>query len=907
MKIKHLLMMLLFAVIAPCAANAQQTEVIINDEGHPTNSALPTNTEHDYSYTQQIYTAEEIHTVGVIKRIAFKVDHSPSGNTRSLVVYMANTDKATFESPSDVIPISEAIQVYSGDFNLWGSNRWVEINLPGDGFYYDGRNLAIIVDDNTGSNIAVTFFDSFKTYNDHNVQIPQAVSFVQDGSDIDPANPRATTNYTQNSKSQIRLLIDVSPIQKPMNLMASDITSESATLRWTFPDATSYSYQYRADGESTWTTGTTDNPSVSLTGLTATTSYTFQVKAILAEGESEWSNALTFTTACPAPTGLTVSNLTATSADLSWTGTSESYTVAYAEVVVNTMLSADFEDGTIPTGFTNDATYPWTVTTDVKHAGTYAIKSGNGNVDSSTSEISYQVTLSSEATLTFWAKISSEDEEDKGYFSIDGTDKINGISGAGDWIEYTYTLAAGSHTLRWYYTRDYCFDDYDDCFYVDDITIMSNSVDSWTETAGITASPYTMANLTPETTYQVKVKGDCGESEWSNVLTFTTTARPPFTKEITGYGTGTGNWYLIASPLADNVAPTNVGGMITADEGEGENIVHTYDLYRFDQAQDLEWRNYRATAFDLVNGQGYLYASKEGTTLVFTGMPYSGNTKDVTLNTSTGASMSGWNLVGNPFNEIAYIDMPFYTLDGDSEYDENNAGDAINPMQGVLVHTDDEATLTFSTTPLGKSSRLTLNLTQGRSIMDRAILSFNESEPLPKLQLRENSTKVYFPVDGKDYAVVSAKESMGEMPVSFKAETNGTYTISLNTEEVNFSYLHLIDNMTGNDVDLITNPSYHFAAKVTDYESRFKLVFATGSSTSSDTFAFYSNGSWIINNPSTGSGSEATLQVIDVNGRIIKSESINGCTKLNLNVAPGVYMFRLMNGDSVKTQKVVVR
>ena len=107
--------------------------------------------------------------------------------------------------------------------------------------------------------------------------------------------------------------------------------------------------------------------------------------------------------------------------------------------------------------------------------------------------------------------------------------------------------------------------------------------------------------------------------------------------------------------------------------------------------------------------------------------------------------------------------------------------------------------------------------------------------------------------------------------------------------------------MNGNDVDLLANPSYSFEAKSTDYESRFKLVFATGNS-NDDNFAFYSNGSFVINNEGN-----ATLQVIDVNGRILKSESINGCANVNVNAAQGIYMLRLVNGNDVKVQKVVVR
>ncbi len=79
-----------------------------------------------------------------------------------------------------------------------------------------------------------------------------------------------------------------------------------------------------------------------------------------------------------------------------------------------------------------------------------------------------------------------------------------------------------------------------------------------------------------------------------------------------------------------------------------------------------------------------------------------------------------------------------------------------------------------------------------------------------------------------------------------------------------------------------------------------------GPSTGSGTFAFYSNGSWIINNPSTGSGAEATVQVIDITGRILKSESINGCASISVNAAPGIYMLRLINGNGVKVQKIVV-
>ena len=396
----------------------------------------------------------------------------------------------------------------------------------------------------------------------------------------------------------------------------------------------------------------------------------------------------------------------------------------------------------------------------------------------------------------------------------------------------------------------------------------------------------------------------------------------PFTKTIEAYGTSErGGYYLIASPLAAAIAPTNVDGMITDELGStATTSTGTYDLYSFNQAQELEWQNYRASNFNLVNGTGYLYASKGGTTLTFSGAPYSGDTKTVTLSmtaAAAGLDFPTWNLVGNPFAvDDAYITKSFYTLENSDAYTVNTAGTAIHPMQGLFVVAENNnESLTFSKTPNREVASLNMNVskvaTRGVSagssnVVDQAIISFTEGQELPKLQFRNGSTKVYLPKDGKEYAIVSAK-SMGTMPVNFKAEDNGTYTLDFTTKEVSFNYLHLIDNMNGNDVDLLQTPYYTFDAKSTDYASRFTLVFATGSSTGSDNFAFFNNGVWIINNPSTGSGDNATLQVVDALGRILSSETISGSCSKAINVATGVYMLRLINGNDVKVQKIVVR
>jgi hypothetical protein len=66
-------------------------------------------------------------------------------------------------------------------------------------------------------------------------------------------------------------------------------------------------------------------------------------------------------------------------------------------------------------------------------------------------------------------------------------------------------------------------------------------------------------------------------------------------------------------------------------------------------------------------------------------------------------------------------------------------------------------------------------------------------------------------------------------------------------------------------------------------------------------FAVFSRGKLIVNNQGN-----AVLQILDLKGRVLKSETINGCADITVNVAPGVYMLRLVNGDDIKTQKIVM-
>ena len=160
---------------------------------------------------------------------------------------------------------------------------------------------------------------------------------------------------------------------------------------------------------------------------------------------------------------------------------------------------------------------------------------------------------------------------------------------------------------------------------------------------------------------------------------------------------------------------------------------------------------------------------------------------------------------------------------------------------------------------------------------------------------------IYIPQNNKEYAISYAGDQ-NEMPLYFKSRENGEYTILVAPENVNVGYLHLIDNLTGKDIDLLQTPSYTFNARFDDYASRFKLVFnANENDNENEDFAFISNGEIFVN----GTG---ILQVVDVFGHQLISRQVNSdfCLPTS-DFSSGVYVLRLINGENVKTQKIVIK
>ena len=343
---------------------------------------------------------------------------------------------------------------------------------------------------------------------------------------------------------------------------------------------------------------------------------------------------------------------------------------------------------------------------------------------------------------------------------------------------------------------------------------------------------------------------------------------------------------------------------------------------------------------EFVPGKGYMMAISEDSYMSSTGKLNKGGEK---IHVTTQEPLDtiynkGWNLVGNPYQ--AYLNLgaiggSFYIFDADQKcYAPVTDGQSenpcipslyIHPHQAFFMHTDsntdfefdyDWATATKQNGSYyrGREDQVNYPLVnlfaenEGGS-RDLAVIELNRPElgGATKVQAMRNANfQIAASLQGKRYGILFTPENTEKVPVHFTTEEDGTFTLTWDTHNGDFTSLFLVDNMTGAITDMLHSDHYTFDATTSDYASRFYLTYAcTGVEEVNEgdgSFAFFDGSEWVVN----GKGQ---LDIIDVTGRVLFSKRIaNEQNRVNLNnVAPGVYMMRVSDGKDTMVQKIVVR
>lgn len=153
----------------------------------------------------------------------------------------------------------------------------------------------------------------------------------------------------------------------PSDLNATNITTSSATLSWSaVAGAQEYNARLRKVGTTIWTEGTTAGTSINSTGLDSGDTYEYQVRTVCSFGNSPYSALQQFTTLlpCTMPGSLASSNVTTTSATVSWSAqvAANGYTVRYRIVGSSTWTTQSVAGtSTNLTGLSSNSTYEFQV------------------------------------------------------------------------------------------------------------------------------------------------------------------------------------------------------------------------------------------------------------------------------------------------------------------------------------------------------------------------------------------------------------------------------------------------------------------------------------------------------------------------------------------------------------------
>lgn len=371
-------------------------------------------------------------------------------------------------------------------------------------------------------------------------------------------------------------------------------------------------------------------------------------------------------------------------------------------------------------------------------------------------------------------------------------------------------------------------------------------------------------------------------------------------------------WYTISSPV-DEMA---IAG--------SDFLTPAYDLYRYNENPEsgLEWENYKDnsnvdfTTFE--NGRGYLYANSNTFSPSFVGTLNAASVARTLTCSESPDGLSGFNLIGNPFPHAIYkgeggaidnanLASGFYSLNNEGAWRVNTFEDAIMPGQGILVKTTANTNLTIvksNTEATAESNgaknaigRVCVTVTGGNG-EDRAFVYFGQGIGLNKMRGFTDQTPILWVRDNNtDYAIAHVGKGCESLDLFFHNKNNGEFRLSVNTKDITFGVLQLVDNLTGEIIDLKQHPDYSFHANGNEADGRFKLVFRLPSgveeTAEAEPFAFVIDGRIVL----VDVDELAELQVVDLTGRIVSKDGLT----------PGIYVLRLTNGNETRTQKIVVK
>ena len=160
--------------------------------------------------------------------------------------------------------------------------------------------------------------------------------------------------------------------------------------------------------------------------------------------------------------------------ELSYLMTSGHYSVSGNYVISVGFVVDDFETGFSMYDWQSSGAAQWSIVNSGAHSGTSCAKSGT-ITHNQQSDLTLTTEILADGEVSFFKKVSSENNYDKLYFYIDNREMGN-WSGNESWSQVSYPVTVGTHTFKWSYAKDYSQSSGSDCAWIDDIQFPPTSI-----------------------------------------------------------------------------------------------------------------------------------------------------------------------------------------------------------------------------------------------------------------------------------------------------------------------------------------------------------------------------------------------------------------------------------------------
>ena len=430
--------------------------------------------------------------------------------------------------------------------------------------------------------------------------------------------------------------------------------------------------------------------------------------------------------------------------------------------------------------------------------------------------------------------------------------------------------------------------------------------------------------------------GDAGLVVASGGSLIHSTASVPGTvqRSITAadWGVADDGWHLISSPVASQ----NIDGSWTpAGAGNG------YDFYAWSEATNT-WLNQKVganniTAFEV--GRGYIAAYEQTSTKAFTGNLNVANQTFTDLS-YTPAQGNGWHLLGNPFaSAIKWNDgnwaltavagtakiwnestRSYTDLLANAHIPVNNGfmvqvSNGTNSITIPILAREHNATAFYKSTDAFEGIKLIAAPSDLSSAQELVIRTdgqatngfdfYSDSRFLPG-----GAPQFYSVVENEQLSTNSLLNISPEMTINlgFMKKNHEVNTITL-VENTLADNLYLTDLKLNFTQKISENPVYSFTSAQGDDPNRFLLHFgAVGVDEAIPAIAvtaYVSNNILYVLNAQ----GKVQVDVLDLSGRMVYSQSMlaSGLSSTPLNLPAGVYVVRISDGQTSKTNKVIVQ